>query len=199
MARRTADTALGFRAHTGWAAVVALAGPADAPRVIDRRRIELTDETDLEAVQIYHAAAEQPLAKARWLVEAAHEATAARTRRSIEQLLASLGVPVRCAGLVAGNARIPDALDKILASHALIHAAEGELFRGAIAGACAACKLPVTGFAGNALSDHARQALGLPPGKLRERLAALGRGLGPPWGQDQKESALVAWLALALE
>jgi hypothetical protein len=72
------------------------------------------------------------------------------------------------------------------------------MFRAAIVAACKKCKLPITGFAGNALSDHARQALGLSPSKLRDRLAALGQGLGPPWGQDQKEAALVAWMALAM-
>ncbi len=32
---------------------------------------------------------------------------------------------------------------------------------------------------------------------LRRRLVELGRDAGKPWAQDQKESALVAWLALA--
>jgi hypothetical protein len=32
---------------------------------------------------------------------------------------------------------------------------------------------------------------------MQSRIAALGRGIGPPWTQDQKFAALVAWLALA--
>jgi len=197
MAKRNTGGAIGFRAHTGWAAVVALAGTADEPRVIDRRRIELTDETDLEKIQIYHAAAEQPFAKAEWMIEAALAATNTKTQASVAALVAALAVPVGCAGLVAGNTQLPASLEKILASHALIHAAEGELFRAAIIAACKKCQLPIAGFAGNALSDHAKQTLGLPAGKLRDRLAAIGRSLGPPWGQDQKEAALVAWMALA--
>jgi hypothetical protein len=38
-------------------------------------------------------------------------------------------------------------------------------------------------------------------GKSSEQLAAsvkeLGRGLGSPWGADQKSAALLAWLLLA--
>jgi hypothetical protein len=30
-------------------------------------------------------------------------------------------------------------------------------------------------------------------------VAELGRACGPPWAQDQKSAALVAWLALAAE
>ena len=36
-------TALGFRAHSGWAALVAVAGTIDALRVLERRRIVIAD------------------------------------------------------------------------------------------------------------------------------------------------------------
>jgi hypothetical protein len=132
------------------------------------------------------------------MIDAALAATNTKACASVAALVGSLAVPVGCAGLVAGNTQLPASLEKLLASHALIHAAEGEMFRAAIVAACKECKLPIAGFAGNALSDHARQTLGLSPSKLRDRLAALGAGLGPPWGQDQKEAALVAWMALAM-
>ena len=198
MANRNVDAAIGFRAHTGWAAVVVIAGTAEEPRVIDRLRIELTDQTDLEKIQIYHAAAEQPFAKAAWMIEAATAATNTTARASVAALVASLDVPIGCAGLVTGNTQLPASLEKILASHALVHAAEGEMFRAAIVAACKSCQLPIIGFPGNALSDHAKQTLGLSAGKLRDRLVALGAGLGPPWSQDQKEAALVAWMAWAM-
>ena len=38
---------VGFFAHTGWAAAVALAGPLDAPRVAARRRLELWDNRQM--------------------------------------------------------------------------------------------------------------------------------------------------------
>ena len=68
-------TALGFRAHSGWAALVAIAGTVDAPRVLERRRIAIADP-ELPS-------SKQPL----------------------------------------------PGLEKILAAHALIHTAEGAMFR----------------------------------------------------------------------
>jgi hypothetical protein len=193
MAKRIA---IGFRVHTGWAAGVALAGPATAPKVIDRRRVALAEETDTEKLQAFHLAAEQPFAKAEWMIGAARTATAKATQASLAAWLDELGTVER-AGIVAGNAALPASLETILASHALIHAAEGEMFRAAIVEACAARDLHVVPFAGKTLTETGASLLGLTVGALRERLTAWGRDLGPPWGQDQKEAALVAWLALA--
>jgi hypothetical protein len=55
---------LGFRAHSGWAALVAVAGPARSPEVIDRRRIELADPEVPRPVQPYHAAQKLDLEEA---------------------------------------------------------------------------------------------------------------------------------------
>ena len=48
-------TALGFRAHSGGAALVAVAGTIDAPQILERRRIVIAD-----CKQPYHAAAPRP-------------------------------------------------------------------------------------------------------------------------------------------
>src|SRR5258708_3362655 len=58
---------LGLRAHSGWAALVAVGGSAPAPEVVDCRRIEMAD--DPEAKQPYHAAEELTLPKAAGLLE----------------------------------------------------------------------------------------------------------------------------------
>jgi len=39
-------------------------------------------------------------------------------------------------------------------------------------------------------------ALEASPDEISATLAALGRGLGAPWGADQKSAALLAWLLL---
>lgn len=49
-----AEAALGFRAHSGWAAMVALAGALNAPLVVDRRRLELADPHRTGPMQPYH-------------------------------------------------------------------------------------------------------------------------------------------------
>ncbi len=47
---------LGFKAHTGWAAVVVLAEPSASPTVVSTRRIQLAKSTDLDRTQVYHSA-----------------------------------------------------------------------------------------------------------------------------------------------
>jgi hypothetical protein len=63
--------------------------------------------------------------------------------------------------------------------------------------ASAACAVPVTGVPERDLYDRAAATLQVPVADLRLRVADLGRACGPPWAQDQKSAALVAWLALA--
>ena len=49
--------AAGFKAHSGWAALVVLGESDDGLVVVDRRRIELVDPADIDwAKQPYHAA-----------------------------------------------------------------------------------------------------------------------------------------------
>src|SRR5215468_8861694 len=61
--------ALGLRAHSGWAALVVVAGPLRSPVVIGRQRIELVDPAIPEAKQPYHAAAQLDLGEAEKLVK----------------------------------------------------------------------------------------------------------------------------------
>jgi hypothetical protein len=49
---------------------------------------------------------------------------------------------VRSALLLTSGRALPE-LKKILASHALIHSADGELFRDSLRAACGVCDVPV--------------------------------------------------------
>ncbi len=75
-------------------------------------------------------------------------------------------------------------------------AAEGELYRNAIARAGRRRRLSVTGVRERELSATSAKALGASEAVVRQRVGELGRELGPPWTADQKNAALVAWLAL---
>jgi hypothetical protein len=191
--------AIGFRAHTGWAAMVAVAGNPEGPTIIDRRRIELIHGS--EQGHVYHAARELNLPAARALVARVLAESSARARGAIAAAVEEFrekGWRVGAAGVVLGNSALPSELERILASHALVHSAEGELFRKALVSGSEACGLAVSGVPANALHQRAREALSLGPSDLERRLAELGKAAGRPWAQDQKESAIVAWVALAL-
>jgi hypothetical protein len=189
---------LGFREHTGWAAMVAVGGTARAPVVIARSRFELCDEKLPRAV--YHAARDLDLAGAERLVRKVELAARRAADRQLQQTVEALeatGYRVAAAGIAIGSRRLPGELAEILASHPLVHAAEGQLYREALAAAADLHGLPLTRFLQQDLYEQAADHVGLSDESLRAQLTGLGRALGPPWQQDQKEAAAAAWLALA--
>ena len=191
------EAALGFRAHSGWAALVAVAGPAGEPAAVLRRRVELSRRTPR---QPFHAAEGRPFAEAEDLVrrataEAAGLAEAA-VRDAIAQLRDAGRAPVAGGLLLAAGRPLPG-LREVLASHALIHAAEGELFRDVLRRATRGGGLRLVEVAERELEERAGRSLRLSPKEIQGRLAEWGKALGPPWTQDEKRAALVAWLALA--
>ena len=189
---------LGFREHTGWAAMVAVGGTGHAPVVVARSRWELCDEDLPRAV--YHAARDLDLAAADQLVgkveQSARRAAERQLLQAVEDLEAG-GYEVVAAGIATGTRRLPGELAEILASHPLVHAAEGQLFREVLVDAAELRGLPVTRFLQQDLYEQAADEIGTSDESLRAQLTGLGRALGPPWQQDQKEAAAAAWLALA--
>jgi hypothetical protein len=190
--------ALGFRPHTGWSCAVALGGEARAPTVVARRRLELSDPS--VPWQPYHAAAQVRLDAAADLIREAEEVAMDAAEAALGQLLDELraaGHDVVGAVVPAGKTAAAASLAKVLASHPLMHAAEGELFRTVIAVAAAARGLRVERVPAHTLTEEVCAELGCTERSLRERLTELGRSVGPPWRQDEKESTLAAWMALA--
>jgi len=186
--------AVGFSTHTGWAAAVVLAGTAEGPRVVFRSRVELWDRAD---GFIYHRAAELDLEAAKKLVQRAEDLSRRKAREGMRALLDSVQVRLLAAGIVGSNAQLPSDLAAILRSHALVHSAEGALFRAALSFASEEAGLKVTAVPSQKLAALAARASGIAEARLPGRLADLGRGLGAPWGKDQKDAAAVAWVALA--
>ncbi len=192
--------ALGLRAHSGWAALVALGAPNGTLELVDRRRIELIDEADaFWAKQPYHAAegldpdeardvVKRGIASARRLALRELRAAAARAEQDGHEIRA-------CAVLV--NDPLPDwSVAEILAVHFRMHKAEGVLFRDALARAAESCGLPLVAIREQDLADVAERALGATSARLAKSVAELGKSAGPPWGADQKQSALAAWMGL---
>jgi hypothetical protein len=195
-----ARAAVGFRAHSGWAAAVAVAGPADAPAAIARRRIEMVDRGVPGAAQPYHAAAGLNIRDAERIVTNCAERAALLAQRAlaamVEELL-SAGYAVTGCGLLLASGRPLPALESILASHPLIHTAEGELFREALRAATRECGVPMAAVKERELFVRGTAELGMPADALERRVSEMGRAMGAPWRQDEKYAAMVGWLALA--
>jgi hypothetical protein len=194
-----AKAALGLRAHSGWAALVAVAGTRRAIEVVDRRRIELADPAVPGPAQPYHEAEGKPLAKARQIVDRYADRARDQAREAFRAVIGDLrrrGYAVAGFGLLLSSGRpLPD-LESILASHALIHAADGELFRDALQDAAEKHRLSSLRVREKELVAKASATLQAAAEELQRTVNAAGKSIGPPWTQDQKLATLVAWLAL---
>jgi hypothetical protein len=198
---RAVQTAtLGFRVHSGWAAAVVLCGPVDAPVVVDRRKIQLVKMFTYTFRQPYHTAEKMPRHDATKFIRSV-QSEAKRlglsALRSLQRDLAEGDFKLVRGALLLASGRALPALQQILASHALIHTADGELFRDSLRAACARFDLPVHGFREKELFAMASKTFGMQPADLNRRITAFGKSLGPPWGQDEKYAALGAWLSLS--
>jgi hypothetical protein len=182
------QTALGFRAHSGWAALVAVTWGSHTPRVLERRRIVIADPDRPGSKQPFHAAAEMPLPMAEEFVRKAIESSRALAVEALSATVKALqaqGHEVTGCAVQLGAGKLLPGLKGILASHALIHTAEGEMFRDVLIWAARECRLPVIGVREKGL-DAA----------LLKSIASLGKSIGPPWTLDQKyatAAALMSW------
>ncbi|HKR14722.1 MAG TPA: hypothetical protein VJT15_21825 [Pyrinomonadaceae bacterium] len=189
--------AYGLKAHSGWAALVALGRRDGELAVVDRRRVELVEEE--WAKQPYHAAEELQPDAARKLVkrgiDAAYRIAMRELRALVKEELRRKNEVMACAVLV-GNPMPEWSVDQILAVHFRMHQAEGVLFRDALIYGARECGLKVIEVPEKTLMPYAENALNLPPSSLSKSITTLGKQAGPPWGKDQKDAALAAMLAL---
>ena len=192
--------AVGFRVHSGWTALIALALEKGKPLIIARARVHLVETFTYGFRQPYHTAERLPPEKAaafisRMKTEARRLSVSAI--RKLQSDLREQGFKLtRCSLLLASGRPLP-ALPQILASHSLIHTADGEHFREALLHASTRCSLKSITIKERDLLASASEVLRLKPSDLTRRIIDLGRPLGPPWSQDEKFAALAAWLALA--
>lgn len=174
-------TALGWRSHSGWAALVVVREPASRPQVLAKRRVELIGESLPR--QPYHAIVEGGLAMpaATSLIERVATASVAAVVAATEWVLEEFAV--EAVAVVGRRRSIPHDLERVLASHALLHAAEGYLYECSLIDGATRVGLPVS------LVEPERIEVGT-------ALDAAGKALGPPWQKDHKLAAAAALAVL---
>lgn len=170
---------------------MSVCGKPGSVQVLDRRRIVIADTKVPGTKQPYHFAERLELGAAEKHIAGcaavSERLAVAAIREAVNELK---GYEISGAAILLASGRALPSLPNILASHALIHTAEGEFFRQIIRQGCASLGIAVTGIRERELDDGV---------ELRLEIANLGKIVGPPWTQDQKAAALAAVMVLTGE
>ncbi len=192
--------ALGLKAHSGWAGMVAVGMDSGALCVVDRRRIELVDDPDQPWVrQPYHAAEGLEPPRARAVVE---RGIADARRLAVDELRAAVARAreadhdVAACAVLVGEPMPAWSVEEFLAVHFRMHKAEGVLYKDALVTAVGTCGLRLVEVSEKQLANHGKKALGTSAGALTKEISDLGKTVGAPWGKDQKDATLAAVIAL---
>jgi len=175
--------AIGFRAKTGRAIAVVLAGTGKTPTFVWREEVSLADPKFPATAQPYHEVMEMPWSDAAVAVQPLVDAIEKRASAMLRAIIADMQsrkIHIRAAG-VAGSP--PRNIEKLGNFHIRAHAAEGILFRRVLEIAAKENNLHCLAF-----SDRELVA----PPMMKE----IGRMAGSPWRADERLAATAAWMAL---
>jgi hypothetical protein len=179
--------------HSGWGVVVCISGNSAAPEIVDRRRIVIIEPAMEGAKQPYHFAESLGLEEAEHHLQKCAAVSQRLALKAIGEMLDAVIARnyrvLGCAMLLASGRALPS-LQKILASHALIHTAEGEFFRKVVCEAFERCRIPVVRIRELELDDRANSTFGTTAALVRQRISKVGKTVGSPWTQDEKTAAL---------
>jgi hypothetical protein len=191
------EAVVGFRVHSGWTALVAVSLEKAVPTVLSRQRLQLVETFSYKFRQPFHTAETMRLEAARKFISGVRteaEHIAYRSLRAVQRDLKKLGCQLDRVGLLLASGKPLPELEKILQSHALIHTADGELFREALRRASTRCGLQVICTKERVLFEQCTDAFSLKATELLKQVTELGRSIGSPWSQDEKFATLAAWL-----
>ena len=203
---------LGVRTHSahgqddgGWATYVVLGGRLSDPRILRRGRMELSDADVEGSNQPFHrAGSTYPFDRADPMDFETGEAFIARCRKytqdladgALAEIISTYGAPRACCVLTGPERPLPP-LRAILASHALMHAAEREFWREAVRNAAERRGIATAMLTEKDLPSLTERLPGTEATR-RDALKAFGKQVGSPWAQDEKFAATAAWFGLTL-
>jgi hypothetical protein len=191
--------ALGFTVKSGWASVVLLDVPTGAgrtPRVVETRRVDLSDPATPDAKQPYHAGFGTARSAGRELSNLV-ASVKKFGRRSVTAMIADYrkrGHDIQRAGVVVGSLIDPAAIAN---DHIRIHALEGRLFREVVQEAAGRNGIACAVWRERDLYGAAAELLEQSEASIRDQLAQIGEAVDGSWRAEQKLAALAAWLVLS--
>ena len=169
-------------------------GTTSSPRLLDSRRVEISDPDIPDTKQPYHAG----FGTARDAGDELKRLVASVKgygRKSVSALIREYqrSADVKGAGVVAGSLIDPQTIGN---DHIRIHALEGQLFREVLVGAAQKNGVGCSVWRERDLYGVAEKQLKTAETVLRKKLSALGEGAAGGWRAEHKAAALAAWLVL---
>lgn len=193
---KVSQSSIGLRVKTGRAIAVVLGGPIEAPHVLLRAELNLTDSKRPATAQPYHEFLDLPWDRTEIEVKPIAIAIAKVATSSLKEVVDQMltrDLKIRHAGIVGAPARD---LRKIGSTHIRAHAAEGVLFREVLETAAERNHLEFRSFPEREIEKLAASELGCSLTDLAEQIVEIGRAWGRPWRADEKLAAMAAWLML---
>ena len=186
--------AAGFTVKSGWACAVLIGGTSKTPRLIDSRRVEISDPEIPDAKQPYHAGfgtARDAGDELKRLVASVKS----YGRKSVSALIREYqkSANVTAAGVVVGSLIDPKTIGN---DHIRIHAMEGQLFREVLIDGAERNGVKCSVWRERDLYGAAEKQLKSAETVLRKKLTALGEDAPDGWRAEHKAAALAAWLVL---
>ena len=185
---------VGVANHNGWANLVSMGTSDDAPVVIDRRRVELVDQS-LPKQPYHHEALELPIAEAQDLVERVRRSAGDHARACLATLRAELEPGHTLIAIALRQTPfgvLPADVTEVLNYRPFIYAADTMLYLEVLAEAAEALGLAVVLHEKGQEFALAGSALGLDPLEAEAWIKDLGAPLGPPWSKEHQQAAAAA-------
>ena len=186
-----AGAVIGASDHYARAELVTLAVVDASPALLDRRRVDLIDK-GLPSAPYHHEALELDINAAIDLVNRVRRSATEHASAAISTLLATYRAQV----LILPSSpydSLPDSLEKVLSSHRLTLAADGMLYREALAKAAAELGMEVRRYPRKTdPTVLAAEAMGVDAAEVTSLIAQFGREAGTPWRKDHKMAAAAA-------
>jgi hypothetical protein len=175
--------------------MVLMAGSSTSPSLLDSRRIELSDPSQPEARQPYHAGFGTARDAGPQLSElvSAIERFGGQSMDAAFDSCVSKGFRLDGVAVVVGSLIDPDSIGN---SHVRIHALEGRLFRSIVLQAAERIGLTCAIHRERDLYEEATQRLGKSDFDLRQSLMTIGESTAGSWRAEHKAAALAAWMLL---
>lgn len=188
---RVVEAVIGASVHYGRAELVTLAAVDGAARFLDRRRIELIDES-LPSAPYHHEALELDIRAATALVDRVRLSVREHASAAMSAVLATWRARVL---ILPANPydHLPDSLEEVLDSRPLTLAADGMLYREFLARSASELGMEVRRYPRR--TDPAllaAEAMGVDIAEVHALIARFGREAGTPWLKDHKLAAAAA-------